>query len=308
MEVLTVTVMTEQAGRFPRTRLLEPFSVKELISFHYFEFAKDFTFEGEKHDFWEFVYVDKGELEVFADTEGYCLKQGDMIFHKPNEFHGVWANKKIAPNVIILSFVCRSKEMRYFENKIFTLDAMQRDVLAHIMKSGFAAFCPPFDDPRDHTLQRMPNAPVGAEQLVKIHLEILLIRLREAGDQQARQDQRLSVSIKRRSEDDLVSRMCEYMEQQIYADLRLADIYRHFNLSKSHALTLFKDIKGVSIMKYYRKLKIEQAKVLIRTQEHTITEIAEMLRYGSVHSFSRHFKSFTDMSPSVYLRTVIAKV
>jgi len=300
--------MTNTDTRFPRTRLDEPFAVNQLVSFHYFEFSKDFAFEGEKHDFWEFVYVDKGEMEVFADTEGYRLKQGDMIFHKPNEFHGVWANKKIAPNVIILSFVCRSKEMAYFDNKIFTLDAEQKEILASLMKSGFDAFLPPFDDPRDHTLRRNPRAPVGAEQLIKIHLEMLLIRLRDAGDRLARQDQRLSASTKRRSEDDLVQRMCEYMDQRVYADLRLEDIYRKFNLSKSHALNLFKDHRGVSIMRHYRSLKIEQAKSLIRAQRHTFTEIADLLRYGSVHSFSRHFKSFTDMSPSEYLRTVIAKI
>ncbi|QJD84288.1 helix-turn-helix domain-containing protein [Cohnella herbarum] len=300
--------MTNPNTKFARTKLLEPLAVNRLVSFHYFEFSKDFAFEGEKHDFWEFVYVDKGEMEVFADTEGYRLKQGDMIFHKPNEFHGVWANKKIAPNVIILSFVCRSREMAYFENKIFTLDAEQREILAQIMKSGFAAFLPPFDDPRNHTLRRKPDAPIGTEQLIKIHLEMLLIRLRDAGDRLARRDQRLSISTKRRSEDDLVNRMREYMEENVFADLRLEDIYKSFNLSKSHALTLFKDCTGVSIMKHYRQLKIDQAKSLIRAQRHTFTEIAELLRYGSVHSFSRHFKSFTDMSPSEYLRTVIAKV
>ncbi len=300
--------MTNPDKSFPRTKLKEPFAVKQLVSFHYFEFSKDFAFEGEKHDFWEFVYVDKGELEVFADTEGYRLKQGDMIFHKPNEFHGVWANKTVAPNVIILSFVCRSEEMAFFENKIFTLDDEQKGILAQIMKSGFAAFLPPFDDPRNHTLRRKTDAPVGAEQLLKLHLEMLLIRLRDAGDLLARQEQRLSASIKRKSEDDLVQRMCEYMEQHLYADLRLEDIYKQFNLSKSHALTLFKEHRGISIMKHYRLLKIEQAKSLIRAQRHTFTEIADKLGYGSVHSFSRHFKSDTDMSPSEYLKTVIAKV
>src|SRR5690606_17134136 len=67
-------LMMDNVTMFPRTKLRETFAVTQLVSFHYFEFPKDFAFEGEKHDFWEFVYVDKGELEVFADTEGYCLK------------------------------------------------------------------------------------------------------------------------------------------------------------------------------------------------------------------------------------------
>lgn len=293
---------------FIRTRLQEALTVRQLVSLHYFEFSKDFAFEGEKHDFWEFVYVDKGELEVFADTEGYRLKQGDMIFHKPNEFHGIWANKKIAPNVIIVSFVCRSKEMSFFENKILHLNAGQRELLAQIVKSGFDAFFPPFDEPRNHELRRRPDAPIGAEQMIKLHLEMLLIRLRGQGDNPSKQTKRLSNKTKLRSEKDLVKRMCDYMESHIYNDIRLEQIYKSFNLSKSHALAIFKDQTGMSIMKFYRQLKIEQAKSMLRTQQHTITEIAELLQYSSVHSFSRHFKSFTDMAPSEYLRTVMAKM
>lgn len=300
--------MNGTIASFPRTRLRDSLSVKQLVSFHYFEFSKDFAFEGEKHDFWEFVYVDKGELEVFADTEGYRLGQGDMIFHKPNEFHGVWANKKVAPNVIILSFVCHSAEIAFFENKIFALNAKQKEILAQIMKSGFAAFVPPFDDPRSHTLRRRPDAPVGVEQLLRIHLELLLLGLRTDGDTFAGREQRRSGSVKRRSEEDLVNRMCDYMEQHVCEDIRLEHIYNRFNLSKSHALAIFKDAKGVGIMKYYRDLKIGHAKSLIRTERHTFTEIAEMLRYSSVHSFSRHFKTLTDMSPSEYMRTVLSKV
>ena len=33
-------------------------SVDELFTVHYFEYMSDFSFAGESHDFWEFVYVD----------------------------------------------------------------------------------------------------------------------------------------------------------------------------------------------------------------------------------------------------------
>ena len=34
----------------------------------------DFTFEGESHDFWEFVCVDKGEVLAAADNKTIHLK------------------------------------------------------------------------------------------------------------------------------------------------------------------------------------------------------------------------------------------
>ena len=36
--------------------------INELYSVHYFEFGKGYAFAGESHNFWELVYVDKGEI------------------------------------------------------------------------------------------------------------------------------------------------------------------------------------------------------------------------------------------------------
>lgn len=134
--------------------LKEEFRICRIISLHYFEFARDFIFEGEKHDFWEFLYVDKGEAEIMADTAGYKLKQGDIIFHKPNEFHSVWANKKIAPNLIVISFECNTNAMSFFENKIFNLSDNERNHLAAVVKEGFDAFLPPLDTPKINILKK----------------------------------------------------------------------------------------------------------------------------------------------------------
>lgn len=125
---------------FRKTLLKDEFNIRKIISLHYFEFAKDYVFDGEKHDFWELQYVDKGEVEIVADTKGYKLKQGDIIFHKPNEFHSTWANKKIAPNLIVVSFECNSSAMKFFENKIFNLGDCERNILAAIIKEGLNAW------------------------------------------------------------------------------------------------------------------------------------------------------------------------
>lgn len=46
------------------TELKEELIIKKIVSLHYFEYMSDFTFPGESHNFWEFLYVDKGELQV----------------------------------------------------------------------------------------------------------------------------------------------------------------------------------------------------------------------------------------------------
>lgn len=50
-------------------------TVQKLYSVHYFEYMKDFVFAGESHDFWEFVCVDKGEVNIITDKSEFLLKK-----------------------------------------------------------------------------------------------------------------------------------------------------------------------------------------------------------------------------------------
>lgn len=58
--------------------------ITKLYTVHYFEYSKDYKFIGEAHDFWELVYVDKGDITAIAGDDEIALRQGDIIFHKPN--------------------------------------------------------------------------------------------------------------------------------------------------------------------------------------------------------------------------------
>ena len=63
--------------------------VNKLVTVLYLKFDKDFKAKGETHDFWEIVYVEHGETVCTAEEKTIVLKQGEMLFHKPNEFHAL---------------------------------------------------------------------------------------------------------------------------------------------------------------------------------------------------------------------------
>ena len=67
------------------TPLKREIVIDSIITIHYFEYMRDFVFQGESHDFWEFLYVDKGTILVTAGETEYKLNTGDIIFHKPNK-------------------------------------------------------------------------------------------------------------------------------------------------------------------------------------------------------------------------------
>ncbi|SFQ12946.1 AraC-like ligand binding domain-containing protein [Caldicoprobacter faecalis] len=290
---------------YPKIPLDSVIEINEIVSLFYFEYAKDFVFQGESHDFWEFLYVDKGQVEVMADTEGYQLQQGEMIFHKPNEFHSVWANGKIAPNLIVVSFVCNSPAMKFFENKILKAGEEEKNILANLIRERTHCFNKRLNE-FITVKDKRPDELFGAQQLIKIYLELLLITLIR-NNTAIKKQERISSLTRRRAEDDLVNRMICFMKQNIEKNLTVDDFCREFSLSRTRIKSLFKDRMQTGIIQYFRRMKIERAKELIREENYNFSEIAERLGFSSVHYFSHVFKKITDMTPSEYAVSVKSK-
>jgi AraC-like DNA-binding protein len=69
---------------------------------------------------------------------------------------------------------------------------------------------------------------------------------------------------------------------------------------EDHAARLFREHTGVSPHDYHLEQKMIHAKKLLAHTDLSITEIAEQLRLGSIHYFSRRFKLCTGRTPSDY--------
>ena len=92
-------------------------AIDKIYTVHYFEYSKSYTFLGEAHDFWECVYVDRGEIIVTAGDREIPLSRGEILFHEPNEWHTLRANGMVAPNLVVFSFSSRSAAMAGFRGR-----------------------------------------------------------------------------------------------------------------------------------------------------------------------------------------------
>ncbi len=72
------------------------------------------------------------------------------------------------------------------------------------------------------------------------------------------------------------------------------------NLEYSKISRIFSSKEGITIEKYFIKLKIEKAKELIQLQENNFTQISQLLDYSNVNHFSKQFKSESGISLTTY--------
>ena len=232
-------------------------SVNKIVTIHYFEFEKNFSSEGEAHDFWEIVYAEKESVLCSADGRRFLLNQGELLFHKPNEFHTLAANGKNAPSVFILSFVCKSESMKFFENKKFPLSPNLVKFLYPILEEGRKTFDIPYSDPNLKKMKLLSHPTLGGEQLIKNYLEIFLINLlrdqteTEQGNTTFLPWKELST----KPIDDVIATL----KENLYSPLTIDDICAKTAYSKAYLFRIFKAKTGKTIMAYFIELKSKQA-------------------------------------------------
>lgn len=282
------------------TELMRDIAVDKLYTVHYFEYSKSYAYPGEAHDFWECVYVDRGEIIATAGEREIRLCRGEILFHEPNEWHTLRANGIVAPNLVVLSFSCPSPAMAAFRGLHAKLGQRSRELISGILRESEAVFSTPLGNPGIMKMEKREASPLGAEQLIRAYLEELLILLLRS--EPAAQ----SSTLRHRIEGDLFLQLADHMQKNLATPLTLSDLAHYAGVSESTVKAAFRARAGMGAMAYLIRLRIDAAKVYIREGNYSLTQIAELLGYDSIHYFSRQFRSVTGMAPSEYARSVRA--
>ena len=290
---------------FTRHSFEKVINVEKIITIFYMELSKSFAYDGEQHDFWEMVYIDKGEMICTADKNRFVLKKGEMTFHKPNEFHNLSGDNAVAPNVSIVSFECHSRAMRYFEGKIFKLDAEEKTLLSMLFTEGLSCYrLMDETNPLLQNLIKLEQSPYGSSQMTKNLLEVFLIRLCRHTEVLTKKMRR-SYLINGVDIPYPVKEILDFLQGNIYNKIALSDIVRHTGKSESTVKSLFALYCGEGIMHYYNSLKIKEARKLIREGNYNISQISDLLHFDNPQYFSKCFKRFSKMTPREYKTSII---
>lgn len=290
---------------FTRIEFDTVFNIKKIITLFYMEISKDFSYKGEAHDFWEMVYIDKGEVICTADKNRFTLKSGEITFHRPNEFHNLEGNKIDSPNVSIITFECSSKAMENFNGKIFKLTSKEKEVLSMLFSEGLS--CYKMEDETNPLIQKMfkrYDAPFGSSQMTKNLLEIFLIMI-SRNCATATKVERKSYIVDGIDMPYKVKQIIDYLKDNIYGRVTIGEIAKATHQSESSVKQTFLKYFDGGIIRYYNQLKIEEARRLIRNGGHNFTQISDFLFFESPQYFSKCFKAFTKMTPSEYKKSII---
>ncbi|MCL2831625.1 MAG: AraC family transcriptional regulator, partial [Treponema sp.] len=92
---------------------------------------------------------------------------------------------------------------------------------------------------------------------------------------------------------------CEYIRENYTRLITLDDIAQKVNLNPSYFSTVFKAQTGLTFTDYINKMRIDEAKSLLKTGE-SISGISAAIGYVSVNQLNRFFKKYEKITPAQY--------
>ena len=98
----------------------------------------------------------------------------------------------------------------------------------------------------------------------------------------------------------VISPALEYIEKNYMQQFSIEYLADLCHWSPTHFRRVFHDIMGTSPLDYVNNTRILKSCILLRSTEHSILDISEMVGFHSVSSFNRYFIKLMQMSPREY--------
>lgn len=103
---------------------------------------------------------------------------------------------------------------------------------------------------------------------------------------------------------DLIQRIVDYCEIHVTERITIKDIADMFNYSESHITNVCKKELGLSFAEYLRQKKIYYVCTKLISTDHKISDIAKMVGFQDIPSFTECFEKYIGMSPSMYRKNI----
>ena len=107
------------------------------------------------------------------------------------------------------------------------------------------------------------------------------------------------------TQNEMILPMIQYIHTNYANELTLDVLSKFMHLNKDYLSKLFKREVGMTFIAYLNHYRVEQAKLLLRTTDDSLAEIASAVGYSDPAYFSRIFKKITDLSPNQYRQTYV---
>ena len=252
-----------------------------LYTFFYQECASNFYFRGERHDAYELVYVDRGQLHNLVGGNDVVLKQQQLMLIDRNEWHTQYSDLPVS--FLTISFQAQNEALSMLAGKARPLNARQIELIRRMLGEN--------------------TQETYAYDCIESLLKLLLVELLR-DSQKAFTSLAAHLPATSHTENQIVDQLIQTISANIGTRLTLRQVADSAHISLTYMHRLFQTHLNMTPGKYITKIRMEECKVLLREGVLSMGEIANCMGFSSQQHFSRQFRSVCGMTPSEYVRSL----
>ena len=235
------------------------------------------------HPFTELFYVVDGKGEFNIQGQRFPVKPNDFVIINPQVEHTELSSPDEPLEYIVLGINGLS-----FSNltpvsegghpfSFFNLRDEQKDILRYL----------------NAMVQEATSQSMSYELVCHNLLEILLIKILR------HQHFDLEVGKQSKATKD-ISFIKHYLETYYHESIQLEDLASMTHLSRFYISHSFKKEIGMSPMEYLIDIRIKESKILLRTTNYSISQVADIVGFTTPTYFSKQFRKSTGIPPTDY--------
>lgn len=239
-------------------------------------------------NWFELTIVTHGRGTVYTNDVGIPVRQGDIYLSFPCDFHEIVSDPSAPLQFDFFSFST--------DHPSFAED------LEQIVQSHMSPDCRILRDEAIAALVGYAIAELdqenryGEELLESLFTQILIRLIRGFLCDRNVPSPRTNTT----EPEALCYRLMHYIDTHLYTMTGLEELADATNYNYSYLSSLFRRTTAGTLTDYYRRRRLETARLLISENELNITQIASLLHYSSIYTFSRAFKDEYGLSPAQY--------
>lgn len=231
-----------------------------------------------------FYYIVKGKGEVRIEGRSTPVRAGDCAHFRRGVLHAATTDARDPFDVIAV----------HYDAVVFgSLTLPQLLDFPDVFKVGTGS---PFEEMLSIACREFALRPIGWELgLEALATRMLLYLMRTHGD-----CMNASLHTAHRRELERVLPALEYLRNHLDEPLCVADLARVCHLSEPQFRRVFRAALNTSPSEYSRRLRMEEAALLLRRTNHTIDAVAARVGYSDPSFFAQSFKAAMGASPGKY--------
>lgn len=271
--------------KYTECKIEKLIEITSMVSAFEYDYPDNYIFKGESHDFWEFMVIKKGNVNVTVDNKVYHLNSNKLIVFRPNEFHSV-SNLGEPFSLQIISF--NLKNSLTIDNTIFSLDIEERSVFQNMLALAKKIF-----NFNKYTIKSYKDNCAIELQIFLNKLELFFTALLQRQNNLTCQIENITTIN--------FAKIINIMRNNLDKNLNTKDIANLAQMSPSNVKKTFALFVNEGLINYFNQIKILEAKSLLK-QGYSVGTTATKLGFMEQNYFSNVFKKHTGYSPRNWLK------